>query len=387
MRAVTRFLLLCATVLAVPATAVVQPASAFSPNPDRPAQPPGRPTLQFPFKAVPGSPPGQRPDVTTPYGAVNTHSDEYQCIVGCHSYYALDFGQNGQSFPVAAAAAGTLTYLPSDEAGNTVFVDHGNGWKTKYGHLSTDGVIVRGNTLQKGESVQVSAGEVFANSGSTGTTGGIHLHFELRATYWPGESPRTWSTTWSYPPYELYGQPPQVYGQGKGESFVTEDPALVTNFIGNDTISAVIPPLVPAGDLAAQKVVSLYENTYYSFGRCENFWNEDRDLSDNYIGINSVSSWRVGTPCPSAATPAPTSFSVVATSPTTIRLSWSASSPTPIGYALYEAEKLLIKVVRGTTTSHAISDLQPGSTHCYYVYAFYKAGSSEIQWACATTQR
>lgn len=281
-----------------------------------------------------------------------------------------------------AAAAGTLTYLTTDEAGNTVFIDHGNGWKTKYGHID-DVVTVRGQRIQKGQSVQVSAGEAFANSSNSGATA-IHLHFELSATYWPGESARTWWTTWSYPPYELYGTPPQVYGQGKGKSFVTEDPALITNFIGNDTITSVTPPSVLVGDLAVQGVVSLYEQTYYSFGRCENFRNEDRDLSNNHIGANTVSSWRVGVPCPSTSTPTPTSFSVVAINPTTIQLGW-ASSITPTGYAIFEAEKVIKAVLCGGTKSYTVSGLQPGSTHCYYIYAFYKTGSSEIRWGCATT--
>lgn len=365
------------------AAAVQQPT--YIPDPDRPAQPPGRPTLEDPFEPVAG----QNPYVTTPYGGYITHSDEYQCEPqGCHSYYALDFSlPNGQSFPVAAAAGGTLTYLTGTEAGNTVFINHGNGWKTKYGHLPDNGVTVRGQTIQKGESIQVSAGEVFATSGKTGADS-IHLHFELRATYWPRESERTWSTTWSYPPYELYGTSAELYPHisdgGNSEEFVTEDPGLINNPIGNDTVSSLDVPRVPKGDLADQQIVSLYEHTYYSFGRCVEFSEDDPDLRDNSIGNDSVSSIRVGVPCPSAATPAPKSLSVKALNPTSIELRWSAPT-TPTGYAVYEAEKSLKDIVRGNINSYTISGLQPGSEHCYYVYAFYTAGSSEIQWGCAKT--
>jgi murein DD-endopeptidase MepM/ murein hydrolase activator NlpD len=367
------------------AAAVQQPP--FNPDPDRPAQPPGRPTLVDPFNPVAG----QYPYVSNPYGGTDTHSDEFY-----NSYYALDFGLNGRSFPVAAAAGGTLTYLTNNEAGNTVFINHGNGWKTKYAHLSEGGVTVRGQTIQKGESIKVSAGEVFANSGKTGTgrCDCIHLHFELRATYWPGspEEPgqRTGWNTWTYPLTELYGQSAEVYKHisdtKPSEEFIAEDPALINNPIGNDTVSSLDVPRALRGDLADQQVVSLYEHTYYSFGRCEEFRTDDPDLRDNHIGNDTVSSIRVGVPCPSAATPAPNSLSVKALNPTSIELRWSAPATTPTGYAVYEAEKSLKAIVRGTDpNSHTISGLQPGSRHCYYVYAFYTAGSSEIQWGCAKT--
>jgi hypothetical protein len=112
------------------------------------------------------------------------------------------------------------------------------------------------------------------------------------------------------------------------------------------------------------------------------------DLGDNLIGYDTVLSIRVGVPCPSAATPEPTRVTAVATSPTTIRLSWLApTTAIPTGYAVWEGERLKT-IVRGTTVSHTFLGLQPGSTHCFYVYAFYQAGSSSIEGiVCATTPR
>ncbi len=54
--------------------------------------------------------------------------------------------------------------------GNCIMIDHGNGYKTLYGHLSYIGVTA-GQTVNKGANI----GQV----GSTGNSTGPHLHFEV----------------------------------------------------------------------------------------------------------------------------------------------------------------------------------------------------------------
>ena len=54
--------------------------------------------------------------------------------------------------------------------GNCIMIDHGNGYKTLYGHLSYIGVS-EGQAVYQGESI----GQV----GSTGNSTGPHLHFEV----------------------------------------------------------------------------------------------------------------------------------------------------------------------------------------------------------------
>ena len=54
--------------------------------------------------------------------------------------------------------------------GNCIMIDHGNGYKTLYGHLSMIGV-------KNGQSV--SQGAVIGQVGSTGNSTGPHLHFEV----------------------------------------------------------------------------------------------------------------------------------------------------------------------------------------------------------------
>jgi len=82
--------------------------------------------------------------------------------------------------PVLAVAPGTVTVAigtyseanPGPGYGNVVFIDHGNGYTTRYGHLNSVSV--------KKSQVIVSAGYRIGLSGSTGNSTGPHLHFELR---------------------------------------------------------------------------------------------------------------------------------------------------------------------------------------------------------------
>jgi murein DD-endopeptidase MepM/ murein hydrolase activator NlpD len=55
--------------------------------------------------------------------------------------------------------------------GNTVIVDHGDGFTSLYGHLSQLGVSVGSS---------VDRGDVVGLVGATGTATGNHLHFEIR---------------------------------------------------------------------------------------------------------------------------------------------------------------------------------------------------------------
>lgn len=76
--------------------------------------------------------------------------------------------------PIHAADGGTVvvTGWPDNYGyGNRVEVDHGNGYKTLYAHLSA-------TYVSPGQ--KVSKGEVLGAMGSTGRSTGTHLHVEIR---------------------------------------------------------------------------------------------------------------------------------------------------------------------------------------------------------------
>ena len=83
----------------------------------------------------------------------------------------IDFrGENGEEIRVTAA--GTVVSAGwSGGYGRMIEVDHGNGFATRYGHLSEIDVRV-GQTLK--------AGQVVGRMGSTGRSTGPHLHYETR---------------------------------------------------------------------------------------------------------------------------------------------------------------------------------------------------------------
>ncbi|MET8350956.1 MULTISPECIES: M23 family metallopeptidase [unclassified Micromonospora] len=79
--------------------------------------------------------------------------------------------------PIHAAAAGTVVQAgdASDGYGNSVFVDHGNGYLTHYAHQSRIAVTV---------GQKVKAGQVIGYEGATGDATGPHLHFEVHQGMW-----------------------------------------------------------------------------------------------------------------------------------------------------------------------------------------------------------
>lgn len=73
--------------------------------------------------------------------------------------------------PIYASDSGVVTTAGSHYSyGNYVIIDHGNGWRTLYAHMSALGCSV-------GQAVQ--RGEVIGYVGSTGNSTGNHCHFEM----------------------------------------------------------------------------------------------------------------------------------------------------------------------------------------------------------------
>ena len=74
--------------------------------------------------------------------------------------------------PIVAAAGGKVTYSGRKAGGygQVVEIDHGHGFKTRYGHLGKT-FVRRGQTVETGEKI--------AGMGSTGRSTSTHLHYEI----------------------------------------------------------------------------------------------------------------------------------------------------------------------------------------------------------------
>lgn len=79
---------------------------------------------------------------------------------------------NPSSPLVVAADSGKVVYAGWDNSGygNMVLIDHGNGFRTRYGHLSQI-MVISGQTVSKGQNI--------GRMGNTGHSTGTHTHFEL----------------------------------------------------------------------------------------------------------------------------------------------------------------------------------------------------------------
>jgi len=79
--------------------------------------------------------------------------------------------------PVQVTATGKVTVAGWQRGyGNVVYVDHGNGLSTRYGHLSKIDVRV-GDAVMRGQTIGLV--------GSTGRSTGPHLHYEVRINSQP----------------------------------------------------------------------------------------------------------------------------------------------------------------------------------------------------------
>lgn len=117
----------------------------------------------------------------TPSNVTSSYGWRTHPITGEPDFHnALDIA-NGCSIDVLAVLDGVVSevsypypnclYCGETGYGNYVTIIHGNGWRTRYAHLEKINVIY-------GE--RVKQGKVIGLVGSTGSSTGCHLHFELR---------------------------------------------------------------------------------------------------------------------------------------------------------------------------------------------------------------
>lgn len=88
-----------------------------------------------------------------------------------YHYWAIDI-TNDCGTPIWAADSGRVVeakYGYNGGYGNTILIDHGNGYQTRYAHMSRLAII--GGYVRRGQ--------VIGYMGSTGRSTGCHLHFEI----------------------------------------------------------------------------------------------------------------------------------------------------------------------------------------------------------------
>ena len=143
-----------------PIAASATPPAALPPPPSQPALPPA-PPAEPPVTA--GLATGRMVWPTT--GQVTTHFT----YTGGRGHNGLDIA-NDFGTPIVAADGGVVTWAGwrNDGLGIAVFIDHGNGLQTWYGHC-TRAVVQPGQPVSKGQ--------VIGTMGSTGKSTGSHLHF------------------------------------------------------------------------------------------------------------------------------------------------------------------------------------------------------------------
>ncbi|OHV66686.1 hypothetical protein LCM4577_28110 [Mesorhizobium sp. LCM 4577] len=104
--------------------------------------------------------------VTSPFGV---RTDPILGSAALHT--GMDF-RAPIGMPAKVTAAGTVTRAGwAGGYGRMVEVDHGNGFATRYGHLSEIDVTV---------GQKLAAGEIIGKTGSSGRSTGPHLHYEVR---------------------------------------------------------------------------------------------------------------------------------------------------------------------------------------------------------------
>ncbi|MFM9987708.1 M23 family metallopeptidase [Flavobacterium sp.] len=116
-----------------------------------------------------------------------------------HFHSGIDFRtQKKEGFPVYATADGFISRIKISTGGygKSIYIDHPNGYTTVYGHLQRAAAGIQSvlnaehyskksyeiEIFPKPNEIPIKKGDLIAYSGNTGSSGGPHLHFEVRDT-------------------------------------------------------------------------------------------------------------------------------------------------------------------------------------------------------------
>ena len=118
------------------------------------------------IKSLPLTVPIEGATITSGFGMRN-----HPILRGRRMHKGLDMAAPTGT-PIYATGGGIIEFSGRKNGyGNTIIVDHGNGYTTLYAHCSR---------LMVEEGAKVSRGDLIALVGSTGRSTGPHLHYEVR---------------------------------------------------------------------------------------------------------------------------------------------------------------------------------------------------------------
>lgn len=134
--------------------------------------------------------------------------------------------------------------------GNYVIVDHGDGVQSFYGHMQSVSVSV-GDSVTQGERIGLS--------GTTGTSTGCHLHFEIRLNgtqvdpleYISAENPRPVST------FGLIGVNDDVSGASETKAEVCE--ALLNSGFSKNAVAGILGNIANEGSFRTNNLEDCYQ--------------------------------------------------------------------------------------------------------------------------------
>jgi murein DD-endopeptidase MepM/ murein hydrolase activator NlpD len=107
---------------------------------------------------------------TQSFGCSPYYFEPWDAAVGCNYHNGVDLAADAYT-PLMAADGGTVEYSGWCDCGLGYYVkiDHGNGFKTLYGHMAEPPWVAAGES--------VAQGDIIGPVGSTGISTGPHVHF------------------------------------------------------------------------------------------------------------------------------------------------------------------------------------------------------------------
>jgi murein DD-endopeptidase MepM/ murein hydrolase activator NlpD len=138
---------------------------------------------------------------SSPLGINLTETGSFAEVRANHFHSGIDFSiQQKEGLPVFAVADGVISRIKVSPVGfgNALYIDHPNGFTSVYAHMKgyndTISEYLHANQYKKKsfevdlfpenmkDFIYVKKGDVIGYAGNSGSSGGAHLHFELRDT-------------------------------------------------------------------------------------------------------------------------------------------------------------------------------------------------------------